>query len=147
MRIASFLVVLLFFSSAHADDVLFPTAPLDIHTQAGVLHFTMEVATSGEQHSHGLMFRTSVPDKHGMLFIFPETRELNFWMKNTLVPLDMLFIDEKGIIRHIATGTTPKSLTPIPSEGPARAVIEIAGGDAAHYHIASGDKVTSTVFP
>jgi uncharacterized membrane protein (UPF0127 family) len=141
-----FLLLLLLPLPCVAEDVTYPTSALDIQTHNEKLHFTVEVATTDAQHEHGLMFRKDVPDMHGMLFIFPQMHPLTFWMKNTLVPLDMLFVDDRGIITTIAENTVPESLTPVPSDGPARAVIEVAGGAAARHHIARGDKVIYPIF-
>lgn len=144
-----FLLCVLFLapSLVRAEEVTFPTSQLDIKTQAQTLHFTVEVATSHKQHDYGLMFRKSLPDLHGMIFIFPQPLRVSFWMKNTLIPLDMLFLDNKGIITQIAANAKPESTDLIPSTHDTRAVIEIAGGAAAHYHIVPGDRVIYSLFP
>jgi uncharacterized membrane protein (UPF0127 family) len=134
-------------SAARTEEVAFPTDRLDIRTQRDTLHFTVEVATSDEQHERGLMFRKSLPDLHGMIFIFPAAQRVAFWMKNTLIPLDMLFVDDRGNITQIARNARPESTDLIPSSQEVRAVIEIAGGAAAQYHIAPGDRVVYSLFP
>ena len=90
----------------------------------------------------GLMFRTALAPDAGMLFLYPTPRETSFWMQNTYLPLDMLFIDEDGVIRHIAERTVPLSTTPVPSNGPVRAVLEVNGGTSDRLGIAVGDRVS-----
>jgi len=134
-------------SLTHAEEVAFPTAPLAIQTQQGKIDLTVEVATTDAQHEHGLMFRKTLPDRHGMIFIFSQLQQPVFWMKNTLIPLDMLFIDDHGIITQVFENAPPESTDLIPANKPTRAVIELPGGTSAHYHIASGDKVIYSLFP
>jgi uncharacterized membrane protein (UPF0127 family) len=92
------------------------------------------------------MFRTELADNAGMLFDFGRTGPIAMWMKNTLIPLDMLFVDEYGVITHIARWTTPLSLETISSKGPARAVIEIKGGMTERFGIMPGDIVIHPTF-
>lgn len=110
------------------------------------LDFTVELAITPQQQSTGMMFRTNVPEKTGMLFLFPDNKERRFWMKNTLVPLDIIFIREDGIIHHIHENAEPKSLKHIPSYGEVTAVLEIGGGKAKANGIASGDRVLHDAF-
>lgn len=114
---------------------------LEVITRNGTLTFTVELALTPDEQARGLMFRTELPQRHGMLFDFGAESPLSFWMRNTLIPLDMLFIGGDGVIRRIHANATPLSETPIPSGGPARAVLEIAGGSAARLGIAVGDRV------
>lgn len=120
--------------------------PLAITTKKGSYEFSVEVVSAPEDMRRGLMFREEVPEKTGMLFDFGYTRRLSMWMKNTIVPLDMIFIREDGEIVYIAENTTPFSLEPIISERPALAVLEVAAGTCNHYGIARGDKVKHPVF-
>lgn len=109
--------------------------------------FAVEVARTPEQRARGLMFRTELAADAGMLFLFESAGPVSFWMKNTYLPLDMLFIDDAGVVIRVAADTTPLSLTPVPSGGPARAVLEVAAGTAARLGIAPGARVRSEAFP
>lgn len=122
--------------------VTFPSAPLAIQTSGGTSHrFKVEVAKSPEERSQGLMFRRTLAPDAGMLFDFGRTEPVAMWMKNTLIPLDMLFIGGDGAIVNIAQRTVPQSLTPIPSAKPVRFVLELPGGSASRLGIKPGDKV------
>jgi uncharacterized protein len=103
--------------------------------------FSVEVAATGPQQSRGLMFRTELAGNEGMIFPYKVPQMLGFWMKNTPLPLDIIFIDEDGRIINIAAETTPYSLDSVYSERPAMAVLELAGGRAAELGIKPGDKV------
>jgi hypothetical protein len=122
-----------------AVERLLPTTPLTIVTAAAQHAFAVEVAASVAQRSRGLMCRPGLPPLAGMLFDFGEERTVAMWMKNTLIPLDMLFIRVDGTVRHIARNARPNSLTPIPSKGPVRFVLELAGGTATRLGFAPGD--------
>ena len=93
--------------------------------------FTVKLAKSEAQRRYGLMFTSDLPDRHGMLFIFETDAVLRFWMKNTQIPPDMLFVDSEGHLVSLIRSAEPFSLTPRASTGPARYVLEINGGDAA----------------
>ena len=124
-----------------------PKEKLVIVTQGGVRHeFNVEMATTGIQQETGLMFRPSVPADGGMLFDWGQVRDSTMWMRNTIAPLDMLFIDPDGTIHHIAENTTPRSLAMIPSDGGVRATLELAAGTAARLHLRVGDKVEQRIF-
>ena len=103
--------------------------------------FTVEVARTAEEQINGLMNRTSLAPDRGMIFPFEEPREASFWMKNTLIPLDMIFVRADGTIANIEANTVPLSLQPVYSAGPIAAVLEIAGGRSAELGINAGDKV------
>jgi uncharacterized membrane protein (UPF0127 family) len=119
---------------------------LTIVTHNGQRHeFNVEVATH-EQQDIGLMFRESVFPDGGMLFDWGSPHPEHMWMKNTLVSLDMLFINADGTIRHIAAHTVPRSLDDIDSGGPVRATLELAGGTAQRLDIGVGDKVLAREF-
>ena len=118
------------------------TEPLTIHSANGEHRFTVEVARTPEQQEIGMMFRRSVPANRGMIFPYDPPTPASFWMKNTLVPLDMIFIRADGRIARIAANTVPRSLQPVPSGEPVAAVLEIRGGRAAELGIRPGDIVS-----
>ena len=120
--------------------------PLTIETAGGPRNFTVEIADNDLTRERGLMFRTALAADRGMLFDFITPQETSFWMKNTLIPLDMLFVRADGVIANIKADAKPGDLTPIPSDGPIRAVIEIAGGGAAKLGIKPGDRVKHPIF-
>lgn len=101
--------------------------------------FWIELADDPQERSRGLMFREDLPDDHGMLFVYPANQIASFWMKNTLISLDMLFIRSDGMIVQIARGAVPHSLQPIRSQEPVRAVLELEAGVADSKGIAVGD--------
>ena len=117
-----------------------------IETPAGQHRFTVELAATPSERSRGLMFRRAMQPDHGMLFDFRAPQPVAFWMKNTPLPLDMLFIDEAGVIVQIAADTVPYSETPIPSEQPIRAVLELKAGTAKRLGITAGAKVRHAIF-
>ncbi len=123
-----------------------PAEALNIITPRGMHTFNVEVVREPDDMRRGLMFREEVPKDTGMLFDFGHQRRLAMWMKNTIVPLDMLFIDVRGVIVDIAENTTPFSLTPIVSGHPALAVLEIRAGTCNHYGINKGDRVEHPMF-
>jgi len=108
--------------------------------------FTVELALTSDQQARGLMYRRKLAPDLGMLFAFPEAQEAAFWMKNTYIPLDMLFIAGDGRIVNIAQRTVPLSLAVVASEGPVRAVLELNGGTAARLGIRPGDRVVHPLF-
>jgi uncharacterized protein len=122
----------------------FPTASLTIQTASGTDKFKVEVATTPGQLQQGLMYRRHLDPDAGMIFIFPDPEPTAFWMKNTLIPLDMLFVGADGRIVNIKQRAVPMSLDPINSAGAVRAVIELNGGAAGRLGIRTGDRV---VFP
>ena len=126
-------------SSAVADD----QAQVLIHSveSDAVFSFTVEIAQTPEEQSVGLMHRTELAPNHGMFFVYDTPSELSFWMKNTLIPLDILFIDEEMVIHHIHANAEPLSEDRIPSQGEVLKVIEINGGRAKELGIKVGDKV------
>lgn len=132
----------------HADTApIFPRAAMTIERgDGGKLPFTIEIATTREQEMYGLMFRRSLADDAGMLFIFTPEQPVSMWMKNTYIPLDMLFVRADGTIAKIVAQTRPLDLTPIPSDVPVHGVIELNGGVAAKDGIKTGDKVLFSAF-
>jgi uncharacterized membrane protein (UPF0127 family) len=128
-----------------------PAAGADPHTleivsKSGVHVFSVELAITDDDRARGLMFRQELPDGKGMLFDFGRDQEVAMWMKNTLIPLDMMFITAGGRILRIAENTEPMSTRIIPSGGPVRAVLEVIGGTAKKYGIAAGDRVAHPWF-
>jgi uncharacterized membrane protein (UPF0127 family) len=124
-----------------------PKEKLVIFGHGGPEHvFNVEMAAKPDQQATGEMFRTQIPEDGGMLFDWGFPRESQMWMRNTLVPLDMVFINADGTIRSIAEGTTPHSLAVIDSRGPVRATLELAGGTTAKLDIRVGDTVKQKIF-
>ena len=115
--------------------------PLTIESSGKTHRFIVEVAETGEQQAQGLMFRKSLAPDRGMVFPRDPPGDASFWMKNTLIPLDIIFIRTDGTIARIAENTVPMSLDPVPSLEPVGAVLEIAGGRSAELGIKAGDKV------
>lgn len=115
---------------------------LQIQTDTATHPFTVEVARTPDEQARGLMFRESLAPNVGMLFPFSEPRPASFWMKNTLIPLDMIFVRSDGTIARIAVNTTPLSLAPVGVGEPVAAVLEIAGGRSVELGIDEGDRVS-----
>jgi uncharacterized membrane protein (UPF0127 family) len=120
--------------------------PLEIATKNGVHVFAVELASTPEQHAKGLMFRRQLPEGQGMLFDFHQEQPATFWMKNTYIPLDMIFIRGDGRILSIAENREPLSEALVPSGGPVRAVLEVIAGTAKKLGIAPGDRVAHAIF-
>jgi hypothetical protein len=118
--------------------------PLEVRSGSRTHRFTVEVARTGEEQAQGLMHRKALAPTAGMLFPFSPARPASFWMKNTLIPLDMIFVRADGTIARIAADTVPLSLTGVGVEEPVAAVLEIPGGRSAQLGIREGDRVTWT---
>ncbi|RWR06435.1 DUF192 domain-containing protein [Sinirhodobacter populi] len=103
-----------------------------------VARFHVEIADDAEERAHGLMGREHLPTASGMLFVYPDEEPVAFWMRNTLIPLDMLFIDAAGRIVSIHSEAVPLDETPIPSGAPAQFVLEINGGLARRMRLEPG---------
>ena len=116
--------------------------PLEIRSARGTHHFTVEVARTPDEQAQGLMFRTALAPDEGMIFPFPTPRVASFWMRNTLIPLDMIFVREDGTIARIAANTIPHNEEGVSSGEPVAAVLEIRGGRAAELGISEGDRVS-----
>lgn len=122
----------------------FAREPLTVETSDGRTHvFTVELALTEAQRQQGLMFRRAMGENEGMLFDFGERRLVTMWMKNTPLPLDMLFIDDQGLITHLHAGAEPFSETIISSVDPVVFVLELKGGTIDRLHIGKGDRVSS----
>lgn len=125
----------------------FPTGELDIIITTGKrIKFKIEVATSIPQRAQGLMYRQNLDLYSGMLFDYGISQQATMWMKNTLIPLDMLFIDSTGKIVFIQERTVPLSETVIAAPEPVRAVLELAGGATSRLGIKPGDQVDYRIF-
>lgn len=119
---------------------------LVLSTAAGEHVIDIEVAETTEEKSVGLMFRRSVPEKAGMLFPYGSAQEVTMWMRNTLIPLDMVFIRADGVVHRIEARTEPLSERIIASQGPVTAVLELAGGAAERLGLKPGDRVLHAHF-
>jgi uncharacterized protein len=109
--------------------------------------FLVQVARTPEQQETGLMWRKAMPHQEGMLFVFPTAKPATFWMRNTLLPLDLLFVRSDGTIANIAPNAKPKSLELLSSRGHVIAVLEIAGGRAKKLGVKAGDRVCHAELP
>jgi uncharacterized protein len=146
-RLAAALIAMMALSLLQMDFA--PAAELqtlEIASKTGVHAFQVEMAITPDEKEHGLMFRRELPDGHGMLFDFMVDQPVAFWMKNTYIPLDMIFIRGDGRILRIAENTEPMSERNIPSGGPVRAVLEVIAGTAKKFGIAAGDRVAGSIF-
>jgi uncharacterized protein len=114
---------------------------LEIVTAAKTHSFRVELALTPKEQERGLMFRTELPESSGMLFVFPEERVAHFWMVNTLIPLDALFLDRSGRVLKIAEMMEPRSPKLVSSEVPVKAVLELGGGVTRRRAIRPGDRV------
>lgn len=124
----------------------FQKSSLEIASKSGTHRFEIELAISPQEQELGLQFRKELPEGQGMLFDFGREETASFWMKNTFVPLDIIFIRGNGEIAHIAENAVPLSLDLIPSGGPARAVLEVIGGTSRKLGLAAGDRVSHPIF-
>jgi uncharacterized protein len=131
-------------SAAGAQPV---TEKLQINTQSGPHVLDIELVRSDADMERGLMFRKSMPDGHGMLFDFRTAQPIMMWMKNTYIPLDMVFVGTDGHVTHVAEHAVPMSEAIISSEGPALGVLEINAGVAARIGVKPGDVVHASIFP
>jgi len=119
---------------------------IEIRTESGSEAFTIEIADDPTEQARGLMFRPSLPRGHGMLFIYDPPQRASFWMRNTMIPLDMLFIDDTGRVESIAVRTDTYSTRGSSSEGDVRAVLEINGGLSEELGIAPGAQTVHPAF-
>ncbi|MGD9879958.1 MAG: DUF192 domain-containing protein [Reyranella sp.] len=134
-------------SAARAQgDIKFQKSSLVILTGGREIKFAVELALTETERARGLMFREKLGPYDGMLFDFHQEAPVSFWMKNTLIPLDMVFIAADGTIRHVHANAVPLSTDSISSEYPVRGVLEINGGSAKLLGIKPGDKVKHPIF-
>ena len=144
LSLVAFIVFALFAAAVPAREAGQQT--LEIATRSGVHVFAVEVVDNDADRAKGLMYRKELPEGRGMLFDFHREQEVSFWMQNTYIPLDMVFIRGDGRILRIAENTEPLSTRLIPSGGPVRAVLEVVAGTAQKLGIAPGDRVASPIF-
>ena len=119
---------------------------LTLVTSSGEHAFKVEVMRTDEQRARGLMFRRHMPADRGMLFDFKTEQRVMMWMRNTYIPLDMVFITRAGVVVNVAEDTEPMSERTIPSAGPAYAVLEVNAGVARRIGLKAGDQVKHTLF-
>ena len=112
---------------------------LTLHTATGDYRFGVDVVDTPESRAQGLMFVTELADDAGMLFDFKEEREVSFWMRNTFIPLDMIFVGADGVVKTIHVNARPQDPTSIPSEVPVQFVLEIPGGRSVEIGLKPGD--------
>jgi uncharacterized membrane protein (UPF0127 family) len=140
-RAASLAFAILFFV-APAPAQTANLQKIDIASKSGTHSFLVEIADNDAERARGLMYRKDLPEGRGMLFDFKREQDVGFWMKNTYIPLDMIFIRADGTVRRIAANTEPLSERTVPGGGPVRYVLEVIGGTAGKLGIEPGDKVT-----
>lgn len=114
---------------------------VSVVTPDRVVEFRVEIADTPEERARGLMFREALPENRGMLFVYGTARTVTMWMKNTYIPLDMVFIGDDGIIAHIRQNAPPRSLDAISSGGPVAYVLELNAGVTRRMKIGKGDRV------
>ncbi|PZQ54056.1 MAG: DUF192 domain-containing protein [Phenylobacterium zucineum] len=124
-----------------------PLEPLQVRTDKGVTNFQVEVAKSERQREYGLMCRRSLAADRGMLFLFSRADPQMFWMRNTLIPLDIIYIGENGRVVSISRNVQPLDESGAPSAGPAKFVLELAAGRAAQIGLLPGDRVLHRALP
>ena len=144
LSLVAFIIFALFAAAVPAREAGQQT--VEIATKSGVHVFAVEVVDNDADRAKGLMYRKELPEGRGMLFDFHREQEVSFWMQNTYIPLDMVFIRGDGRILRIAEKTEPMSTRLIPSGGPVRAVLEVVAGTAQKLGIAPGDRVASPIF-
>lgn len=141
------LALLLMPLGASAQQVAFEKSKLELVDSTGARHaFTVELATTQDQLTQGLMFRKSLAADAGMLFDFGHPRLVAMWMKNTLIPLDMLFLDKAGTVIHIEEFAVPGSLEPRGPQGAVLGVLEVAGGTVRRLKLKTGDRAIHPLF-
>ena len=133
-------------SPASAADESFPRSALQIHAGSGLNWFNIRIADTDAHRQLGLMFVTHLPSDEGMLFPEDKPQIMSMWMKNTLIPLDMLFIDTRGRIVCLLANAKPESLQILSCDKPVKAVLEIGGGEAERRGIKVGDRVEHATF-
>jgi len=131
---------------AETSPIGLPMERITIDTDHGSESFQVELATDDKSRERGLMFRKSMEADHGMLFVFPNVEGVAFWMKNTILPLDLLFVRRDGTIASVAANAKPFSTEQIPSAEPVLAVLELNGGKAAELGLVPGDTVHAKAF-
>jgi uncharacterized protein len=133
-------------AQAQSSEITFKKSSLVVVTASREIKFEVELALNDAERARGLMYREKLGPYDGMLFDFYQDAPVSFWMKNTLIPLDMVFIAGDGTIKHVHANAVPLSTEAIPSQFPVRAVLEINGGSARLLGIKPGDKVKHPIF-
>ena len=146
LLLAAPLVVAAGVVAAQDAEIKFKRSSLVIETGAREIKFDVELALNDVERSRGLMFRDKLGPYEGMLFDFHQEAPVSFWMKNTLIPLDMVFIGGDGTVRHVHANAVPLSTDAIASQFPVRAVLEINGGSARLLGIKPGDRIKHPIF-
>lgn len=123
-----------------------PVTPLVVEGSNGFYDFDVELAVSQNEHAIGLMYRHEMADNHGMLFLHESVRFSSFWMKNTYISLDIIFVRFDGTISNIVANTIPLNLEPVSSTSPVLAVLELKAGQAARMGLRNGDVVFHEIF-
>lgn len=147
-----FLLNILFMSSIFSprsfaeDEIVFGQSEISILSSGHRYKFDVEVADRDELRARGLMFRTKMGDHNGMLFFFKKNQMVIMWMKNTFIPLDILFINQEGVIVHIAKSTVPESLDHISSQMSVISALEVNAGITNRLNIRVGDKIDHVFF-
>ena len=152
MRRFCFLLSVLFFASCRPDakeEIVFEKDAIRIvsaRENAQKAELSVEIADTNAKRARGLMYRTKMGDDEGMLFLFPVRKKVGMWMANTVMPLDMVFIDKSGVIKEIVENTVPFSHDEIVSNDAVSAVLEIKGGRAKGLNLKKGDVVRHSFF-
>ncbi len=123
-----------------------PLEPLQVITPKGTFRFHVEMARTAIQQEYGLMCRKSLAADRGMLFVFPRATPQAFWMRNTLIPLDIIYVAADGRVVSIVKRAQPLNETPLPSAGPALATLELAAGRADQMGLLPGDRIVHPAF-
>ncbi len=146
-RLLCVLVVAIAFPAAAEDDITFTRDTLDVVTADNLAWtFHVDLAVTPRQRSRGLMFRKTMADDEGMLFLYTREAPRSFWMKNTYLPLDIIFLDRHGAIVSIAADARPLDETTIPSGAPAAGVLEVLAGTSRRLGLEPGDRVIHRAF-
>ncbi|WP_425090676.1 DUF192 domain-containing protein [Tropicimonas sp. S265A] len=119
---------------------------VDLRGDWGQASYVVEVVDTPESRGRGLMFRESLPRRAGMLFVYERSQSVSFWMRNTLIPLDMIFVDAQGVVQHVHQNAIPLDETPIPGGDGILAVLEINGGQSQRIGIAPGTELRHPAF-
>lgn len=146
-RLFRVLVVVIAFPAAAEDDITFARDILDVVTADNLSWtFHVDLAVTPQQRSRGLMFRRTMADDEGMLFLYTREAPRSFWMKNTYLPLDIIFLDRHGVIVSIAADARPLDEATIPSGAPAAGVLEVLAGTSRRLGLEPGDRVIHRAF-